>query len=161
MCQIAASFLLQSPCQFFSFLPTSIVLCSSSSPLYLYCFSCPLLTPCPFFPHLALPSSDIVNQVVIDSVSPSLSTSVHSLTLFFSATPLRSRLEQSRRPFCNPVSRPSFYSHQKCSRPDSLIVIIEKMKSQNTPLAHTCPASRKPSSPPIALSSERTCSIKA
>lgn len=79
MCHIGASYLWPSPFQF-SFSLGCIALCSPSLPprlpFFTLLFSPTSLSTCLSF-HLALPSSDTLNQGVIDNVS----TSVNSLTL--------------------------------------------------------------------------------
>lgn len=83
MCQIGASYLWPSPFQF-SFSLVCVALCSSSlpprPPFFTLLSSPTSLSTCPSL-HLALPSSDTLNQGVIDNVSTSLYTSVNSLTL--------------------------------------------------------------------------------
>ncbi len=103
--------------------------CSSSPPFHSPFLDRFSLYMC-FFPHFALLSSDILNQGVIDNVLPSLSTSVNSLALVCFSHCLLLCVEQCRRPFCHPHSTPPLLP--KCLHPDTLILVLEEMKSQNT-----------------------------
>lgn len=84
------------------------------------------------FLHLALLSPDTLNQGVIHNVWSWLSGSVNSPTLVgFSSLPPFFNVSSNRRPFCHPNSNPP--QSPKCLHPHSLIIILEKMKSQNSP----------------------------
>lgn len=89
---------------------------------------------CPFFSHLALLSSDTLNQGVIDNVSASLSTSVNSLTLvcFSSPPPFCNVSSSARGHFVTPIP-PLHYRQNVYTRYTPDVLIPEKMKSQDNP----------------------------
>lgn len=84
--------------------------------------------------HLALLSSDTLNQGVIDNVSASLSTSVNSLTLvcFSSPPPFCNVSSSARGHFVTPIP-PLHYRQNVYTRYTPDVLIPEKMKSQDNP----------------------------